>query len=160
MSYLQDHKKIFNPDLFKLNLNTLFSQYAVMPAYEIEIILNRQLADCLSIPVFITDRKGNLIYYNEPAEEILGRRYEDTGEMPVESWATIFKPLDEEGNPLPPDGLPLVKTLKDCYPYHRSFWIESLKGKKEKISVTSYPILGRNSKFLGAVAIFWQSKDE
>ena len=25
-------------------------------AYEIEVILNRQLADCLSIPVFITDR--------------------------------------------------------------------------------------------------------
>ena len=26
-----------------------------MAAYEIEIILNRQLADCLSIPVFITE---------------------------------------------------------------------------------------------------------
>lgn len=130
-----------------------------MAAYEIEIILNRQLADCLSIPVFITDRKGNLIYYNEPAEDILGRRYEDTGEMPSDVWATIFKPTDEEGRSLSPDDLPLVKTLKECYPYHRTFWIESLKGKREKISVTSYPILGRTSNFLGAVAIFWQSKD-
>ena len=33
-------------------------------AFEIEIILNRQLADCLSIPVFITDIQGNLIFYN------------------------------------------------------------------------------------------------
>lgn len=131
-----------------------------MAAYEIEIILNRQLAECLSIPVFITDRKGNLIYYNEPAEEILGCRYEETGEMSSEKWATVFNPLDESGNPLPPDGLPLVRTLKDCFPYHRSFWIESLRGKKEKISVTSYPILGRSAKFLGAVALFWQSKDE
>jgi len=131
-----------------------------MAAYEIEIILNRQLAECLSIPVFITDRKGNLIFYNEPAEQILGCRYEETGEMPSEKWATIFNPLDEAGNPLPPDGLPLVRTLKDCLPYHRSFWIESLRGKKEKISVTSYPILGRSAKFLGAVALFWQSKDE
>lgn len=131
-----------------------------MAAYEIEIILNRQLADCLSIPVFITDRKGNLIYYNEPAEEVLGRRYEDTGEMPADEWATIFHPSDEAGTPLSPEELPLVKTLKYCYPYHRSFWIQSLKGRKEKISVTSYPILGRSSKFLGAVAIFWQSKDE
>ena len=64
-----------------------------MPAYEIEIILNRQLADCLSIPVFITDTAGNLIFYNEPAEEILGKRYEETGEMPVEMWGTIFKPV-------------------------------------------------------------------
>ena len=41
-----------------------------MDSYEIEIILNRQLADCLSIPVFITDTIGNLLFYNEPAEEI------------------------------------------------------------------------------------------
>jgi len=131
-----------------------------MPAYEIEIILNRQLADCLSIPVFITDTQGNLIFYNEPAEEILGKRYEETGEMPVEMWSTIFKPVDEAGKPLSPDDLPLVKTLKNCHPYHKEFLIESLKGKTEKISVTSYPIMGRAGNFLGAVAIFWQSKDE
>ena len=130
-----------------------------MPAYEIEIILNRQLADCLSIPVFITDTTGNLIFYNEPAELVLGTRFEDTGEMKVEMWSTIFKPLDEEGNPLPPEELPLVKTLKDCLPYHKTFWIESLKGKAEKISVTSYPIVGRTGKFSGAVAIFWKPKD-
>ena len=64
-----------------------------MAAHEIEIILNRQLADCLSIPVFITDTVGNLIFYNEPAEEVLGKRFEDTGEMPVEEWSTVFKPL-------------------------------------------------------------------
>ncbi len=131
-----------------------------MAAYEIEIILNRQLADCLSIPVFITDREGNLIYYNEPAEQIFGKRYDDTGEMPVSIWATIFKPVDEKGNVLSPDDLPLVKTLKNCKPYHKTFYIESLNGKIEKIAVTSYPILGRPSRFLGAVALFWETKDE
>ena len=131
-----------------------------MPAYEIEIILNRQLADCLSIPVFITDTAGNLIFYNEPAEEILGKRYEETGEMPVEMWGTIFKPIDEAGHLLAPDDLPLVKTLRNCRPYHKTFLIESLKGTIEKISVTSYPILGRSGKFLGAVAIFWELKDD
>lgn len=131
-----------------------------MAAHEIEIILNRQLADCLSIPVFITDIEGNLIYYNEPAEHILGRKYEESGEMSVAVWGTIFKPIDEEGNPLLPEDLPLVKTLKYCKPFHKTFYIESLKGKKEKISVTSYPILGRPSRFLGAVALFWDNNDE
>ncbi|MCR9016791.1 hypothetical protein [Aquiflexum gelatinilyticum] len=130
-----------------------------MASYEIEIILNRQLADCLSIPVFITDTVGNLIFYNEPADKILGTSFEDTGEMKVEEWSTIFKPLDEEGAPLPPEGLPLVNTLSDQLPHHKVFWIESLKGANEKISVTSYPIIGRTGKFLGAVAIFWNSQD-
>ena len=130
-----------------------------MPAYEIEIILNRQLADCLSMPVFITDTTGNLIFYNEPAEKILGIRFEDEGEMHMERWSTIFKQQDEDGKLLQPESLPLARTLRDRCPYHKTFWIESLKGKKEKISVTSYPIIGRAGKFLGAVAIFWEAKD-
>jgi PAS domain-containing protein len=129
-------------------------------AYAIEIILNRQLADCLAIPVFITDTLGNLLFYNEPAEEILGKRYEETGEMTVEEWSTVFKNKDLNGEPLPPAELPLVKTLKNQLPYFKTFCIESLQGKAEKISVTSYPIIGRAGGFLGAVAIFWRSSEE
>ncbi len=128
--------------------------------YPIEIILNRQLADCLAIPVFITDTTGNLLFYNEPAEEILGERYEDTGEMPVEKWSTIFKSKDESGQLLDPEELPLVKTLNNQLPYFKTFWIESLRGKSEKISVSSYPIIGRTGVFMGAVAIFWRPSDE
>ena len=129
-------------------------------AYTIEIILYRQLADCLAIPVFLTDTVGNLLFYNEPAEEILGKRYEDTGEMDVGEWSTIFKSQDENGQALAPEELPLVKTLKDRMPYYKTFWIESLQGKTTKISVTSYPIIGRAGTFLGAVAIFWRPRDE
>jgi PAS domain-containing protein len=137
-----------------------YTEINFMAAYEIEIILNRQLADCLSIPVFITDTTGNLLFYNEPAEKVLGKRFEDTGEMPVELWSTIYKPYDDEGKEIPPEELPLVRTLKDCFPYHKTFWIESLKGNPQKISLTSYPIIGRTGKFLGAVAIFWALKEQ
>lgn len=129
-------------------------------SYAIEIILNRQLADCMAIPAFITDTEGNLLFYNEPAEDILGKRFEDTGEMTVEEWGTVFKNKDDYGNPLPADELPLVKTLSTRLPFHKTFWIESLQGKAERISVTSYPIIGRSGKFLGAVAIFWRPSEE
>jgi len=131
-----------------------------MPAYEIEIILNRQVADSYTIPVFITDTIGNLIYYNRPAEEVLGKRYEETGEMPVEEWSTIFTPMDESGELMSPEELPLVKALKNYRPYHDSFWIKSLTGKLQKISNAAYPIIDNSSKFLGAVAIFWELTDE
>jgi hypothetical protein len=116
------------------------------------------LAECLSIPVFITNTEGSLLFYNEPAEEILGRRFQDTGEMPVEVWSTIFKPLDDKGNPLDPETLPLVKTLRNAIPDHGSIWIKSLKGDNHKISITSYPLIGRGERFVGAVAIFWKTK--
>jgi PAS domain-containing protein len=127
-----------------------------MPAYGIEIILNRQLADCLNMPVFITDTTGNLIFYNEPAEKVLGSRFDETGELKMDEWGTMFKQKDDEGEEIPAGQLPLSKTIMDQKPHHKSFWIESLQGKKEKISVTSYPIIGRAGTFLGAVAIFWE----
>jgi PAS domain-containing protein len=129
-----------------------------MASYQIEIILHRQLADCLSLPVFITDTAGDLIFYNEPAEQILGKRFEETGEMPKAEWSTAFKPLDDDGNPILPEELPLVKTLKEVYPHHRSLRIESLNGVIHDISVTSYPIISRSGNFLGAVAIFWKRR--
>jgi PAS domain-containing protein len=130
-----------------------------MPNSQIEIILSRQLADSLSIPVFIVDTVGNLMFYNEPAEEILGLRYEETGAMPVEEWSSIFKPQDENGNLLLPEELPLVQTIGMQMPAHGVFWIHNLKGRFYKISVTSYPIMGRPNRFLGAVALFWETPE-
>lgn len=130
-----------------------------MATNHIEIILSRQLADCLTIPVFLTDPEGNLLFYNEPAEELLGKRYDETGRMPVEEWSTIFKPVDHNGKTIPPEKLPLVITLTHRHPAHGTFWIESLDGKKYKISVTAYPLIGRPDRFLGAVAIFWKTAE-
>jgi hypothetical protein len=51
---------------------------------------------------FHYDTTGNLIFYNEPAENILGKKFNDTGEMPVEVWSTIFSQMDDFGNPISP----------------------------------------------------------
>ena len=129
-----------------------------MSAFEIEIILSRQLADCLSVPVFIVDPEGTLLFYNEPAEEILGKRFQDTGPMPAFYWSTLFFPQDEDGKDILPEELPLVQTIKNKVPAHKTFWIKGLNGKSTKISVTSIPIIGRSKKFSGAMAIFWDNE--
>ena len=144
---------------FKLAARTRKYLLTSNMAYPIELILSRQLAECLDMPVFLTDTVGNLLFYNEPAEDILGKRFEDTGEMPVDEWGTVFKNKDDAGISIPSEELPLVKTLLNRLPYHKTFWIESLQGRAERISVTSYPIIGRPETFLGAIAIFWRSSE-
>ncbi|MDG1276879.1 MAG: PAS domain-containing protein [Algoriphagus sp.] len=128
-----------------------------MAIQPIELILGRQFIDGLSMPVFLVDTEGNLLFYNEPAEEILGIRFGETGSMPVEEWSTIFKPTDAEGNPLPPESLPLVQTLTHHKPAQGSFYIDNLKGEKHLINVSAIPIEGRPKRFLGAMALFWNS---
>lgn len=125
---------------------------------EIELILARQLASYLVMPIFIVDPQGNLIYYNEPAELILGRRFEETGEMPVAEWSTLYQPEDETGNPLAPELLPLVVALTNHSPAHRNMWIQGLDGVRRLIQVTAFPLNGQAERHLGALAIFWEIK--
>jgi PAS domain S-box-containing protein len=126
---------------------------------ELEIILTRQFAEALALPIFVTDPEGNLLYYNRPAEEILGKRFEETGSMAASEWAVVFNPFDADGKPVPPQDLPLVKTLNDKEPHHSHFGIENLQGETVHLRVTSYPIIGRAQRFLGALAIFWKEED-
>jgi len=127
-----------------------------MSQKEIELILARQLAGCLATPIFLVDPQGTLLFYNEPAERILGRRFEETGEMPVDEWSTIFKPTDARGAPLAPESLPLVIALNECRPAHGQFWIEGLDGVRRHIEVTAFPLIGLADRYVGAVAIFWE----
>ena len=54
-------------------------------AEPIEIILLRQWASYLGLPVWIMDAEGSLIFYNEAAELLLGgRRFEESGAISVE----------------------------------------------------------------------------
>ena len=57
----------------------------------------KQVASYLAVPIFLVDPAGTLIFYNEPAEALLGRRYDETGEMPLEEWGTVFVPTDADG---------------------------------------------------------------
>jgi PAS domain-containing protein len=125
-------------------------------AHPIQIILTRQLAGYLSVPLFLVDPKGNLLFYNEAAEALLGRRFEDTGAMPAEEWASAFAPVDSSGQPIPPEDLPLMITLKKQRPAHKSFAIRGLDGVLRRIEVAAIPISGLQGELLGAVALFWE----
>lgn len=125
-------------------------------ALPIEIILTRQLAGYLSVPLFLVDPDGNLLFYNEAAEGILGRRFNETGAMPAAEWSSVFLPVDEAGRPLPPEDLPLIHTLKHHRPAHKRFHVRGLDGVARHIEVVSIPLVGMRRTLLGAVALFWQ----
>lgn len=128
-----------------------------MNQQEVEVILARQLADYLALPVFIVDQDGNLIFYNEPAEKILGHRYDETGPMPAQEWGVIFQPSDEAGRPLDVEQLPLMIALQAGRPAHRAFWIRGLDGVPRRIEVSAFPLIGQAERHLGAVALFWEA---
>jgi PAS domain-containing protein len=123
---------------------------------DIQVILMRQLANGLAVPAFLVGPNGDLLYYNEPAEDILGRRFEETGAMAEAEWSRLFVPTDETGTPLPPSSLPLVIAMNEGRPSHRPFWIRGLDGVHRFIEVTAFPLIRQDGRSAGAVALFWE----
>ena len=78
----------------------------------IELILARNLMSSLSTPAFLVDEGGILIFYNEAAGSLLGRRFEELGKVGPEEWGSLFGPFDDDGEPLPYDELPLVVAVR------------------------------------------------
>jgi PAS domain-containing protein len=121
----------------------------------IELILIRHLASRLAVPVFVVDAAGDLVFFNEPAEAVLGRRFEEIRSMPFEDWTTAFLP-SEGDRALAVDDLPLVVALRRGVPAHRAFDIRSGDGTKRTIETTAYPLLATGGEMVGAVAMFWE----
>lgn len=120
------------------------------------LILARDLASNLATPMFIVDPDGDLVFYNEAAELILGRKFGVAGELTREQWASMWEPEDEDGSKIPLGELPLAMALKHRRPAFRSFIIHGLDGAKRKISVVANPLLAHEKDFAGATAIFWE----
>lgn len=122
----------------------------------VELILVRQLAGALAVPIFLVDPAGTLLFYNEPAEALLGLRYEDTGEMSVEAWSTGFVPKGPDGVPLSREDLPLVRSLGTRQPAHGRMVIDGMDGARRTLDVTALPLVGQHGRLLGAMAVFWE----
>ena len=125
-------------------------------AHPIQIILMRRLAEYLSVPLFLVGPNGDLLFYNEPAEALLGRRFDETGAMSAKEWSSAFTPEDSEGRPVPPEDVPLMITITKKRPAYQRFFIRGLDGVRRHVDVASIPIAGLDGDFLGGAALFWE----
>jgi PAS domain-containing protein len=125
-------------------------------AHPIQIILTRQLIAYLSVPVYLFDPDGNLIFYNEAAETIVGTRFDETGPMPLEEWWSVYSRFDIEGKPVRREDHHVMISLKEKRPISKRIHFKGADGAPRSIDATSIPITGLDSELLGAVVIFWE----
>lgn len=98
----------------------------------IEIILFRQISSLLGTPSFIVDKNDTVIFCNEPAEEILGIKFSERGEISALDWSKIFKIKENQGR----------------------ITIESKEGKFKEITLTKLPIVSQMKEILGSIIFF------
>jgi PAS domain-containing protein len=122
----------------------------------LELILARNLMSALSTPAFLVDEGGLLVFYNEAAGMLLGKRFEELGTVGPQEWGSLFGPFDENGDPIPYDDLPLVTAVRAGRPAHAELTVRSTDGTNHDVEVSAFPILTAHGS-QGAIAVFWPS---
>jgi PAS domain S-box-containing protein len=72
----------------------------------------RQLIEGIGVPLYATDARGYITYFNEPAAKLWGRR----PLLGVDRWCGSMEMLDADGNPLPLDRCPMALVLEQGRP--------------------------------------------
>ncbi len=122
----------------------------------LELILARNLMSALSTPAFLVDEGGLLVFYNEAAGLLLGKRFEELGTVGAQEWGALFGPFDESGEPIPYDDLPIVEAIRAGRPAHAEMTVRSTDGSDHEVEVSAFPILTAHGS-QGAIAVFWPS---
>ena len=119
------------------------------------LIVARELASNLATPVFIVDDAGLIVFYNEPAEAILGRTFAEIGELSAEKWSSMFSTRTLDSEPMPLNQMPAGIALLERRAAHDRFRITGLDGVEREILVTGIPLFAEAEEFVGVIAIFW-----
>jgi len=131
-----------------------------MPQRSVELILARQLASALAVPVLIVDDRADAIFFNEPAELILGRRFDEMNELSLEARSAVLRARDEHGEPLPVDQLPGMLAMRNRQPAHVAFFIHGYDGTRHAIEATAIPLESARGHVLGAFVVLWVRPEE
>jgi PAS domain-containing protein len=122
------------------------------------LILAREFASSLSTPTLIADARGYLVFYNEAAEAVVGRRFSEAGEIPLDDWVGAFEPRTVSSEPLPAERRPARVAFDERRASHLRYLVTSADGVEREIESTAFPLFAHTDEFVGIVVIFWRDK--
>lgn len=124
------------------------------PSRPVELILARNLISAVELAAFIIDPDAVVVFFNEAAGGLIGRRFEEVGRLSREEWNSQFGPFDEFGQLVPTDDLPLAVALRDGLPANGRFHVRLRDEDLIEVEVSALPLVTAHG-FQGAVVVFW-----
>ena len=125
----------------------------------VEVILLRHAASYLTIPIWITDARGNLVFYNAPAGEMIGKSFDEVGPLSVQQLQGKFKVTDLDGIPMSDAEVPTVIPLLTHRPARGKVRFLALDGVWRDLEIWGTPLEAQSGRFLGVLSTFWELQD-
>jgi PAS domain-containing protein len=122
----------------------------------LDLILARNLMAVLETPSFLVDDDGVMVFFNEAAGDLLGKRFEETGRLSREEWNEIG-PVDASGNKINSEDMPLTVALREGRPSHGRFFMCTDQNSIVEVETSAVPLIS-GGDFHGALVVFWPVK--
>jgi PAS domain-containing protein len=128
-----------------------------MAQQPVELILARNLISGTSLAAVLMDPDGVVIFFNEAAGDLIGRRFEDVGRMTRDQWNSEFGPFDESGEVIPSEDLPVSIALREGLPANGRVHVRARDDLIE-VEVSALPLTTADG-FKGAIVVFWRDAE-
>jgi PAS domain-containing protein len=122
----------------------------------LELILARNLVQNISTPALVADGEGALVFYNEAAGAIIGRRFEESGRLSQEQWRAALSPPGDKATAENADTLSLG--LAGSGATHGRFHIRRYDDREVEVEASAIP-LTREADLQGTLVAFWPVGD-
>ena len=119
----------------------------------LELILARNLVSIISLPAVLVDADGRIVFYNDAAAQLVGAPFEEIGSMTRDEWNARYGPVDEHGDALAVDELPLAVAVREGRPAYERLRVRAERGLLE-VEAGALPLLGP-AGYRGAMVFFW-----
>ena len=119
------------------------------------LILARELASNLSTPMFLLDAAGTLVYFNDAAEQLIGKPFAEVGEITGGEFGEVLQLSDPAGAPLRRRDTPAGIALFERRPTHCTLMATGYDGVRRLVDATAYPLFGAAEEMHGVVNVFW-----
>ena len=127
-------------------------------ALPLELILARNLVSSIEVPALLADADGRFVFYNDAAADLMGAPFEEIGVLEPDQWSAKYGPIDEDGEVVSQDELPLAIAVREARPAFGRFAVRAERGVID-VEVAAVPLLGA-AGYHGAMLVFWPVPDE
>ncbi len=129
------------------------------PQKPLEMILARNLLSALSTPALLLDGPGRIVFFNDAAACLIGKRFEETGPISHEQWRASVGPFSADGEVIPFRELPLTGDLRGGHAGHQRHLLRPADTDHlVEFDVTGLPIVATGGGFRGAMVFFWRAE--
>lgn len=108
--------------------------------------------------MFILSAEGRLLYFNDAAEQIIGKPFAELGEIAASEFGDMLQLHEPDGTPLRKRDSPAGRALFERRASHHILRATGYDGVQRDVEVTAYPLFGNAGEMHGVVTVFWPAE--